>query len=398
MNVRLAAETLSNSTANSIEYMDTQIENENFANSKPTTKYFRTWNNLFDIMNTKKNHCDQVYKRPFSDETIDVFVAYFNENKDYIKGFKVMEKGKIISIFKTPSFTPFFAILHNMTSFVGLYKDYVKNDSGIFYPFSVSQDHLESYFGCVRRMGSTNDNPSQQQFTGAYRKLLFQNEVTSSHKSNCQNDITKMLTVSSRRKVPTVSINPEELRLLQSYDFENICNDEYNLVFEDEKNPTEILKENSLAYLGGVIETKVIRKISSAKNACQRCINVFVENEITDDSFMTFLSQKSSKIIQPCKSTIKILKTIENLLKNYQSGNISYKTTVTYILNNIDISQLYSGSDFQESHNHQRSLVQRIVETYLDHKSKMFSKTVTTMSQKKLIRHDRLKLVHELGQ
>lgn len=166
MNVRLAVETLSNSTSNSIEYLDTQMKNEKFSNSGPTTKFFRVFNNLFDIMNTKKNHCDARYKRPFSEETIGEFTEYFSQTKDYINGLTLMEKGNIKSVFKTLSFTPFFGFSHNMTSFVGIYNDYIKDFSGEFYPFRVSQDLLESYFGCVRRMGSTNDNPSQQQFTG----------------------------------------------------------------------------------------------------------------------------------------------------------------------------------------------------------------------------------------
>lgn len=136
MNVRLAAETLSNSTANSFEYLDIQMKNENFANSEPTVKYCRVINNLFDIMNTKKNHCDELYKRPFSEKTIDEFTAYFNQTKDYLKGLKIMENGILKSVFKTNSFTPFFGLLHNMTSFVGIYNDYIKNDSGEFYPFN----------------------------------------------------------------------------------------------------------------------------------------------------------------------------------------------------------------------------------------------------------------------
>lgn len=241
-------------------------------------------------------------------------------------------------------------------------------------------------------------------YTGAYRKLLFQNEVTSSNKSNCLNDVTKILTVSSGGKSHVVPINREEVQMLQNYNFEwNLFDgDEYSgeldFLLGREKEATETLKENSLAYLAGVIEAKVIRKLSRAKNACQQCINVFLENELTDDNFMAFLSQKQSKIVSPCKSTIQIFSTVENFLEKHQSKNVSYYSVLTYIVNNIDMPQLYVSSNFDEDHDHKTDLVKQVIQAYLDHKSITFSKTLTTLSQKKLIRHDRLKQVHQLGQ
>lgn len=402
MNVRVAAETISNSIANSLEYLDIHMRNEIFANSLATRNYIKTFNDLFDIMNAKKNHSKGGYKRPFSDETMSEFIDFFNCARDYIKGLKIEQNGKKISIFKYRSFTPFFGFFHNMTSFIGLYSDYMRREE--FYPFRVSQDLLESYFGCVRRMGSTNDNPAAQQFTGAYRKLLFQHEVSSSQKSNCQNDITKMLTVSSRKKTIGVATNSEELRMLQSFDLNDLfyCDefsDEVDFPFEEGKPPTEMLKENSLAYLSGMIESRVIQKIArKTKNACQKCIDVFTENELGDDNFMEFMSQKSRRIFQPCKSTVKIVNLVEKYVERMQSVNVSFNNAVSHILSNINLSELYTSSEFNDDHDHKSDLLKQIIQEYLDYKSIMFSKSVTILSQKKLIRHDRLKEVQRLGQ
>lgn len=76
--------------------------------------------------------------------------------KEYIKGIHFIDEisGERTSIFQTRSFTPFFGFYHNMTSVIGIYNDYVKpNGMTEFYTFDVSQDHLETYFSCVRRMG-----------------------------------------------------------------------------------------------------------------------------------------------------------------------------------------------------------------------------------------------------
>lgn len=154
MNVRIAAETLSNSVATSIEYLNTVLENENFRGSEATVQYFRVFNNLFDIMNTKRDHCGGEYKQPISEVTIDSFRDYFEFAKNYIKGLKLIENGKKKPILKSKSFTPYCGYYHNMASFLGIYNDYLK-PVGIseFYTFDVSQDHLESFFGCIRRMG-----------------------------------------------------------------------------------------------------------------------------------------------------------------------------------------------------------------------------------------------------
>lgn len=154
MNVRLACETLSDSTAASIEYLNKVENNENFRNSEGTVEYARLCNNTFDIMNTKRNHCNDKYKQSISEKTIDKFTIYFEYVRKYIKGLHIIEGDNKKPILKSKSFTPYFGFHHNTISFIGIYHDYVKHSATKeFYTFDVSQDHLESYFGCIRRMG-----------------------------------------------------------------------------------------------------------------------------------------------------------------------------------------------------------------------------------------------------
>lgn len=154
MNVRLAAETLSNSTANAIEFLDDEMKLDLFKNSKGSTKYCRVFNNLYDIMDCKRNHTNDTFKRPMSEETIGEFTEYFDMCRTYIKQLKLLEDGKIKSVLKTKSFTPFFGFFYNTISFVGIYKEHIlPNGFSEFYTFDVSQDHLETFFGCIRSMG-----------------------------------------------------------------------------------------------------------------------------------------------------------------------------------------------------------------------------------------------------
>lgn len=154
MNVRIAAETLSDSCAASIEYLDKVKKLENFQNSEGTVEYIRFSNNTFDIMNTKRGHCNDKYKQPICEKTVYQFTNYFEYVRKYVKELQIIEDGKKKPILKSKSFTPYFGFYYNTFSFMGIYEDYVKSSAvKEFHTFDVSQDHLESYFGCVRRMG-----------------------------------------------------------------------------------------------------------------------------------------------------------------------------------------------------------------------------------------------------
>lgn len=401
MNVRLAAETISDSTAASIEYLDEHMANPNFKNSKNTIEMLRVFNNLFDTMNTKLNHCNEGYKRPFSKETIADFTSFFTYAKTYINDLKIEDHEKIVPILKSRSFTPFFDFLQNIESFKGIYTDYfVKYGQDTFYTFAASQDHIETFFGCIRRMNGCNDNPSEQQFSAAYKKLLFQNEITSSPYSNCQNDVTKILTVPSGKKEVSKSDNQckHDLELLANYDSENPDMEMDCLGTSDNIK----LQNHARAYLASIVEFSVVRKIARRKNnKCIKCLNVFVENEIADDEFIAYKFQNGS-VYQPCKSTLSIIHSVEKLLKRYESQEVSYDATVTHILRNIDICQLYQLSEFNDEHDHDHEhkcdLIKLIVEAYLDKKSTYVSQLVTRLSQKKLIRHEKLKDIHIAGQ
>lgn len=396
MNVRIAAETLSNSAATSIEYLDHHQKHRRFKDSEGTTKYIRTINNLFDIMNTKMNHCKDGYKRPISEETIGDFESYFDYAKDYIKGLHIIQENKKISVLKARINTPFTGFLNNMVSFVGIYKEYIKKDGDEeFYTFTVSQDHLESFFGCIRRMGSTNDNPTAQQFSGAYRKLLFYNEVTSSDGSNCENDLTKILTVSSNKKRNPDCANEAELQMLRSHDFEDIA--------VIQRQSSNSLYDSSIALLAGKIEKKIIEAISrKGKKRCLKCIDVFTENEIITDELME-LKSNYCNVFEPCKSTLEIIHIVDMFLNRYDEENIkvSYHTAVAHVFENIDLTHLYESScddEFDDSHDHRAEIVKLIIREYMDQESMQFGKDITRLSQKKLIRHNRLKLIHVAGQ
>lgn len=170
MNVRLAAQTMSRSVTDGID----QLREDNydqFQDSEETTKFIKFVRDTFEICNVKASSVDDmnseyskypVYKRPICGSTVEELFTYFQEAKAYFKSIEIDEirvnqstkkttiKRKLA--IKSSSFTPFLGTICNLTSLEGLYNDYVLNGPlQALYTFQFSQDHLETWFSCVRR-------------------------------------------------------------------------------------------------------------------------------------------------------------------------------------------------------------------------------------------------------
>lgn len=229
---------------------------------------------------------------------------------------------------------------------------------------------------------------------GAYRKLLLHNEVMSGKGANCVNDITKVLYVPSKSIKNVISRNETELDLLSNFDFENHIDIEDANFMQIGDNS---LKQHSLANVASVLEEAVLKKImQKGKKRCSECLNVLLENEITDDTFIEYKSNINNTL-PPCKSTIELMNTIDILLKTYDSINVSFNSMLIHIMRIINIDRFYNNSSFEE-HNHKHEFIELVIKTYMDIKSTEECKRITKLSQKTQIRHDNLKTTHLAGQ
>lgn len=147
MSVRIAAETLSNSVADSIEFLERKGHAE-FQNSGATVGYIRRINNVFDILNSKNSNDAICFKRPISPETKDEYFKYFDESISYMRGLKLSPNGK--SILTTRSKMAFIGFIVSMQNFRSFYETYVESGRMQQVPtFHFSQDHLELLFSCM---------------------------------------------------------------------------------------------------------------------------------------------------------------------------------------------------------------------------------------------------------
>lgn len=73
--------------------------------------------------------------------------------------------------------------------------------------YKLSQDHLEMFFGAVRRRGGNNNNPTPRQFENIYKRLLVHvNIKASAHGNVTPLDCTSILHCSSITKINTINI------------------------------------------------------------------------------------------------------------------------------------------------------------------------------------------------
>lgn len=151
MNVRLAAETISNGTANALEQLrkDGYVE---FKQCGTTVQFIRHFNDAFDVLNFGNNiKSDKRYKQPLYEDTADKIFEFGEMFKQYIRELEYRTSTRSSPVMQTTVERGFSGFYFNFISLRGIYDDFVLNGPlDKFYPFQFSQDHLETFFSLIR--------------------------------------------------------------------------------------------------------------------------------------------------------------------------------------------------------------------------------------------------------
>lgn len=149
MKVDIAAQTLSESTAASIELLMEKGVPE-FDGAMATIKFIRIFNSLFDIFNTKHDKSDNPFKRAISNANAHEIFEFFQSAIPYIKGLKVLnDTGAIVRVCNSKINTGFNGFIINMMSLKLLFEEYVEERMLItmIRTYCFSQDPVEIFFG-----------------------------------------------------------------------------------------------------------------------------------------------------------------------------------------------------------------------------------------------------------
>ena len=166
MIVKLAAQVISDSVADAIEYYDKTLKLKQFENSEGTVRFLRIFNKLFDLLNSR-NPFGKYSKAPMKQSNDHIWQEVLSVSENYILKLKSTNGSLMYSNDK--KITGFIGFLINIYSVRHIYMKYVGPEKPLKYllMYKLSQDHLELFFGSARAKGGFNNNPTAVQFRSA---------------------------------------------------------------------------------------------------------------------------------------------------------------------------------------------------------------------------------------
>ena len=265
MKVKVAAQTLSSSVADALEFLEKSARLPEFQGCGPTIKFIRHIDMLFDILNSR-HRLQTGYKQPLTRNNIDYREKSLKEISTYLLTL-TNEKGQKIIQHRRKAFVQGF--VSAAKAVVDLARDLLfreVNPFGYLLTYKVSQDHIELLFCCIRDRGGFNNNPNVVQFKAAMRQILIKNSIIVTSAGNClsfeSKSIGSLFSLKwSKRRTPFID-------QVQSGESNGMASDAeqqlINQLLEDVNISS--LQENVLYYISGWILRKIIDSVD-----CHEC-------------------------------------------------------------------------------------------------------------------------------
>ena len=273
MKLNLAAQTLSSSVADAIEYCNKKLNMENFKGSEATVTFIKTFDHLFDILNSK-NPLANNYKAPLRESNRCKWQSFLNRSLQYIQDLKLPTG---TSILKSKRKTGFLGFVIAIKAFQNLFKHLVTSGKlKYILTYKFSQDHLELFFCALRACGGFNNNPTAQQFRAAYKRLFLRSGIKACG-GNCEaKDETNMLDMLDNFAVANENINLTNSALIRKYDLiekvpvknEHDYTDAPNIVYLSE------YKHAAIQYIAGYVAKSVTKQ-----TLCIKCKKALFDKE-----------------------------------------------------------------------------------------------------------------------
>lgn len=374
MNVSLAVQTLSASTANAIEFL-MNSGHPKFEGAEATIEFIRNIDKLFDALNSR-NPFEKGLKQPLFPEKKEIWEELFKESIDYLESLSI--GGKNILNHQRKMFAVGFII--SCKSIINISQKLLDDGWKYVLTYKLSQDHLELFFSCMRAKGGWNNNPNSMQFKWAMRRLLFRNAVQV-ESGNCK-------LIDSPDLQPSV-FESEEAELLK---IDEIAIKMANLESKNLKD----FKENILVYVSGFIVRNLIKMLT-----CKYCIKMILHVKTVDKvliehnycinveknyEFTKFVDLGGLKL--PSPSVLGIIKKCETFFQAYSGVNIQMTNAIQKAISFVNNQYRDSGElPFPGSHPllneimceelHETQVVKQIVSSYIQLRLYHHGKTLT---------------------
>ena len=270
MKVNLAAQILSSSVADALEYCEGKGMPQ-FQGCGATVKFIRKFDRLFDVLNSRNPRAKN-YKAPIRKTNYQFVKKFLDEACEHIKGLKGPEGQPLV---KSQRKTGFLGFLLCVEAVLGLAKDLVCDDNPVLnyiLTYKMSQDHLELFFGAVRSAGGWNNNPTALQFRSAYRQLMMRHEIKGGRGNCIPQDDTEMLSnVDDQNKKKSTPVKVDEMTIVRKYDLalrpQPVESDHDYFDIPNDMELSEC-KSAAISYIAGYVVRMVQKKT--------HCLNVWL--------------------------------------------------------------------------------------------------------------------------
>ena len=145
MKVNLAAQTFSASVADAIDYCRDTLKLPQFQGSEATVKFIRTFDHLFDILNSR-NPCAKGFKAALRKSNKSSWEPFIDEAREYIIGLKNTLGDPMYTTRRKTGFVGFLVAIDSIKS---IFFDLVEKEEApmnYILTYKFSQDHLELFF------------------------------------------------------------------------------------------------------------------------------------------------------------------------------------------------------------------------------------------------------------
>ena len=202
--------------------------------------------------------------------------------------------------------TGFVGFLLAIKSIKGIFQDFVEPVGAplrYLLTYKLSQDHLELFFGAVRSAGGFNNNPTAQQFTAAYKRLLLRSSIGGGKGNWQKRDPTDILYLLS----DTCNVNDEdvtigEAALIRKYDLAVKTPMQRDHDYSDAPS-IGILSEYKVAaisYIAGFVGKMALKQIM-----CGLCCDALgARNHHAESNFLRFKDRGG--LFKPTQSVIRV--------------------------------------------------------------------------------------------
>ena len=305
MKVNLAAQALSSSVADAIEYCADVLKLKQFQGSEATIEFIRLFDHLFDVLNSR-NPFAKGYKSALRVSNKTVWDPFLDKAYEYILGLKDVT-GKCM--YTTRRKTGFVGFLVAIKSTKELFHNLVETvDAPLKYllMYKFSQDHLELFFGAVRSAGGFNNNQTAQQFTAAYKRLLLRSSIKGGQGNCVKQDPTDILHV-LHNSCNDNSINLTNAALIRKYDLQENKPMLSEHDYADAPNITKMseYKEAAISYISGYV-ARMAEKQLICMHCCQALGSKF---HAATSKFLAFKDRGG--LFKPTQSVIKVCEETE---------------------------------------------------------------------------------------